>query len=71
MRKIVIDGFIIAVLKSNRRGIPITEQEYHDIMLAIANKPSDPEGYHFMLADPSLLWTLVPDHEPDPEPVDN
>ena len=47
----------------------VTEEEYRELLTIIRSRPSDPEGYTYMLRDADLQWELV-ELPPEPEPGD-
>lgn len=68
--KMVEDGYIVAV-GTGIVGTEITEEEYTEIMTAIGNSPTAPNGYEYKLRADNLEWKLVelpPQPEPDPDP---
>lgn len=54
MRKIVKDGYIIAISNS---GNEIGEAEYNEILNAVKNKPTAPDGYGYRLKE-NLEWEM-------------
>lgn len=53
--KVVNDGFI-SVIGADICGQEISEQEFNDILSALADRPSDIEETYYMLEDISLIW---------------
>lgn len=54
--KVVLDGFIGAVVIGGGTAIP--ETEYNEILDKIHNKPLAPDGYTYRLTE-GLEWVLV------------
>lgn len=65
--KTVDSDFIVSV-GTGSGGEEITESEYSEILAAIGNKPTDPDGYTYKLRADTLEWELVklPPVEPEP-----
>lgn len=60
---IVLDGFIIAVEKS--------DSNYDSVLEKLHDKPTAPDGYLYRLRASDLKWELVilpPEPAPEPEP---
>lgn len=67
--KILKDGYIISVAKGDSsRGIKITEKEYNDILSALKNAPTLPEGCICKLKY-NLEWEYI-EVEKTNEPTD-
>ena len=67
--KFVDDGFVAGIgTNGNDNVTAITEAEYNTILQKIQNKPTDPDGYQYMLRADNLEWELVelpPAEEPE------
>ena len=66
--KNISDGYI-ACLSTGCGQIPITKEEYDELLAIIRTAPAAPEGFVYMLRDVDLQWDLV-ELPPDPEPGD-
>lgn len=49
--------------------VEISREEYDELLSIIRSRPSDPEGYTYMLRADTLEWELV-ELPPEPEPGD-
>lgn len=54
-----IDGEWISYISTGTGQHEITELKYKEILGAIRNAPTPPEGYAYMLRDADLTWELV------------
>ena len=61
--KTVSDGHIL-LIGTGAAGEEITEKEYAEIKNVIANAPTAPDGYAYVLTD-SLEWEMVKTEAPD------
>lgn len=61
--KISSDGYIISI-GTGVAGEEIMKYEYDEIMAAITNAPTAPDGYAYALTE-SLEWELYPVETPD------
>lgn len=68
MMAMIADGHIQYVSKTvgNKH---ITEAEYAQILAAIGNKPTAPDGYTYKLRADNLEWELVELPPVEPEPL--
>lgn len=67
--KQIENGYIIGIGTHGPDNMTeITAEDYADLLSIIRSKPSDPEGYTYMLRDADLQWELV---ELPPEPGDD
>ena len=68
--KIIDGGYISGIgTNGNDRVTEITESEYSEILAAIGNKPTDPDGYAYKLRADTLEWELVKLPPVEPEPL--
>lgn len=68
--KAIENGYILYV-GVGRGEIQITHEEYIELLAIIENRPTDIEGYTYMLRADTLEWELVelpPEPEPEPTP---
>jgi hypothetical protein len=68
MRKFknIENGYIVA-LSTGCGQVEISDAEYNELLFIIHSKPTDPEGYVYMLLADTLEWELV-ELPPEPEP---
>ena len=65
--KVIENGYILAVGSGIENGVPITEEEYNAIIIAIQAKPPRTEAIDYRLRD-DLTWEAYEIESPEPEP---
>lgn len=58
-KKIIENGFIVAISDTIDYGEDITEQEYNTIINLISNKPQVASGFVAMLNNRELEWEII------------
>ena len=58
-KKIIENGFIVAISDTIDYGEDITEQEYNTIINLIRNKPQVASGFVAMLNNRELEWEII------------
>lgn len=63
--KVIDDGYVLGIGINQSPIDEITQKEYDELTDIFRNKPTAPEGYHYLLRADTLEWELV---EIPPEP---
>lgn len=57
MKVCILNGYIVAL--SNRSGVSVSDEEFHAIETALANRPASESGCQAMLRADTLEWEQV------------
>ena len=71
--KVIYDDYIIGIGENPIVKEGITQKEYDELTNIFRNKPTAPDGFHYMLRADNLNWELVenPTEEPEEEGNDD
>ena len=67
--KVTEGGYIVTIGTGGSGAGEITSEEYNEIMAAIRERPTPPDGYGYLLRE-DLMWELyeLPPEEVNPDP---